>query len=150
MAGFNQIIKLELSGKSNMQRLSEKIKVMLENGDDHILWMNFKFEAIINEYGTTRLQYFNDVQGFNCYIDFPPNDKYHVRFYSHTKYGYVISQKLHESVDQAWLEALKEFRTQTMLTQCNMVVAADHLVEVCNHFLKSDEDFNDLIIPERN
>ncbi len=133
-----------------MQKLSDKIKVMLENGDNHIYWMNFKFEVSPNDHETKRLQYENHEQNFLVHIDFPPNDKYYVSIRSQTKFGCVNSLKMHKDVDQAWHDALKEFRTQTMLTQCNMIVAADHLVNVCNHFLKSDENFSDLIIPERN
>lgn len=32
-----------------MEKLFNKIKVMLENSDDHIYWMNFKFELTSDE-----------------------------------------------------------------------------------------------------
>lgn len=132
-----------------MQKLSEKIAIMLDKGEDHILWMNFRFDVTTNDHGTTRLEYENEHRQFFCNIDFPPNNKYYVSFLSNSKFGFVHATKMNEDVDQAWHEALREFRRQTMLTQCNMIVAVDDLVNVCNHFLKSDESFADLIIPKR-
>lgn len=133
-----------------MQKLSDKIKVMLENNDDHILWMNLRFDlSECGQHNTKCLKYIDEPQKFSCVIDFPPNDKYYVSFDSETKFGSVSVTACRKDVDEAWHDSLREFRTQTLLTQCDMIVASDHLVNVCNHFLKSDESFSLLIIKER-